>query len=129
MRAAISDLGAVPLEVRSFASLVKTSLTPSVECLHLRNLGPGFGIGQRASMKKISEYRLHAEECRLLAERADSPGHRDMLLSMAATWDALADGRKRNLARQGRGESEGLGGVAAAAGDNSQARAEDEKAG
>lgn len=80
-------------------------------------------------MKKISEYRLHAEECRLLAERADSPGHRDMLLSMAATWDALADGRKRNLARHGSGESEGLGGVAAAAGDNSQARAEDEKAG
>ena len=54
-------------------------------------------IGQQASMKKISEYRMHAEECRLRAQRADSPEH----CAMAATWDALADGRKRTLAQQG----------------------------
>jgi hypothetical protein len=92
-------------------------------------------------MKKISEYRQHSEECRMLAQRADSVEHREMLLNMAATWSALADGRKRNLARQGSAESEEggkvdpvaglsrhLGGVAAAASDYSQARAEDEKA-
>ena len=92
-------------------------------------------------MKKISEYRQHSEECRLLAQRADSPEHRDMLLNMAGTWGAPADGRKQTLARQGRLESdEGgkagpvggsagcLDGVAAAATDNSHARADDEKA-
>lgn len=104
--------------------------------------GPGSGIGQRASMKKISEYRLHADECRLLAQRADSPEHRDMLLSMAATWDALADGRKRTLAQQGSLESDEsgkaapaggvahcLGAVAGAATVNSHARGKDENSG
>jgi hypothetical protein len=65
------------------------------------------GIGQQASMKKVSEYRLHAEECRLRAQRADSPEHGGMLLTMAATWDALADGRKRNLAKLGKQRNEG----------------------
>jgi hypothetical protein len=104
--------------------------------------GAGLSIGQQASMKKISEYRLHAEECRLRAQRADSPEHGGMLLTMAATWDALADGRKRNLAKLGSGETkeggkagpagrpaERLDGGAAAAGNNSQARAEGENVG
>ena len=90
-------------------------------------------------MKKISEYRLH-EECRLLGQRPDSPGHRDRLLTMAATWDALADGRKRTLAQKGSLESNQsekaaqraawrLDGIAATATASPPARAQDEKAG
>jgi hypothetical protein len=39
-------------------------------------------------MKKVSEYREHAEECRTLARRSKSSADRDMLLNMAATWDS-----------------------------------------
>lgn len=44
-------------------------------------------------MKKASEYRAHARECRDLAMRMDQGDHRDQLLAMAATWDDLADER------------------------------------
>ncbi len=40
-------------------------------------------------MKKASEYRQHAEECRVLA-RGIQGEQRDQLLEMAATWDKLA---------------------------------------
>jgi hypothetical protein len=53
-------------------------------------------------MKKVSEYREHAEECRVLARAAASPQHRDMLLNMASTWDALADDRQKANATQER---------------------------
>lgn len=41
-------------------------------------------------MKKASEYRRHAEECRALAERMQSGEQRDQLLEMAETWENLA---------------------------------------
>jgi hypothetical protein len=41
-------------------------------------------------VKKASEYRQHAEECRILANRMVQGEHRDQLLAMAATWDKLA---------------------------------------
>jgi hypothetical protein len=41
-------------------------------------------------MKKASEYRKHAEECRVLANGMAQGEHRDQLLEMAATWDRLA---------------------------------------
>jgi hypothetical protein len=44
-------------------------------------------------MKKASEYRQHADECRQLASRMDVGDHRDQLLEMASTWDRLADER------------------------------------
>jgi hypothetical protein len=44
-------------------------------------------------MKKVSEYRQHAKECRALAKTVRSPQHRDMLVNMAATWDRLAEDR------------------------------------
>lgn len=50
-------------------------------------------------MKKASEYRKHAEECRVLAQRMEHGGHRDQLLEMAATWDKLADERSDLLRR------------------------------
>ncbi|HEX6866248.1 MAG TPA: hypothetical protein VF122_03355 [Caulobacteraceae bacterium] len=44
-------------------------------------------------MKKASEYRQHADECRTLAGRMDVGEHRDQLMEMAATWDRLAEER------------------------------------
>ncbi|MGE5565355.1 MAG: hypothetical protein ACM3YN_04240 [Parcubacteria group bacterium] len=41
-------------------------------------------------MKKASEYRQHADECRQLAARMEVGEHRDQLLEMASTWDKLA---------------------------------------
>ena len=61
-------------------------------------------------MKKASEYRQHADECRALAGRMDVGEHRDQLLEMAATWDRLADERAELVKRQGkvRGEQRTL---------------------
>lgn len=44
-------------------------------------------------MKKASEYRQHANECRALAKQVPEGPHREQLLEMARTWDALADDR------------------------------------
>ena len=46
-------------------------------------------------MKKVSEYRQHAAECRSLASGMPNEEQRDQLLSMAETWDQLADERER----------------------------------
>ena len=43
-------------------------------------------------MKKASEYRQHAEECRLLAQGVQGE-QRDQLIEMAATWEKLAQDR------------------------------------
>lgn len=44
-------------------------------------------------MKKASEYRAHARECRELAAQMDIPAQRDQMLAMAAHWDQLARDR------------------------------------
>ena len=44
-------------------------------------------------MKKASEYRKHAEECRALARQVPEGPQRDQLLEMARTWDNLANDR------------------------------------
>jgi hypothetical protein len=41
-------------------------------------------------MKKASEYRRHADECRAIARGVQDGPQRDALLEMAATWDKLA---------------------------------------
>jgi hypothetical protein len=41
----------------------------------------------RIPLKKIEEYRAHAEKCRLMANRARSPEGKSLLLNMAASWD------------------------------------------
>ena len=51
-------------------------------------------------MKKASEYRRHAEDCRKLARSADSEEHRELLNTMATTWDRLADDRERMVAAE-----------------------------
>lgn len=45
-------------------------------------------------MKKASEYRQHAAECRTLAQKMDLGEHREQLLRMAETWDKLAQDRE-----------------------------------
>jgi hypothetical protein len=49
-------------------------------------------------MKKASEYRRHAEECRSLA-RSMTGEQRDQLLEMARTWDKLAEERAELVRR------------------------------
>lgn len=44
-------------------------------------------------MKKASEYRQHAQECRQLASAMDSPEQRSMMLNMAEHWEKLAADR------------------------------------
>jgi hypothetical protein len=53
-------------------------------------------------MKKIEDYRRHAEECRLMANRARLPVEKAMLLNMANTWDSLAVDRQTRNDRQKR---------------------------
>ena len=45
-------------------------------------------------MKKASEYRKHAEECRALARQMKHGEYREQLLIMAETWDRLAAERE-----------------------------------
>jgi hypothetical protein len=42
-------------------------------------------------MRKVSEYRQHARECRSLANTARFSQHREMLLNMAVAWETLAN--------------------------------------
>lgn len=44
-------------------------------------------------MKKASEYREHARECRELAAKMDIDANREQLLAMAAQWEQLARDR------------------------------------
>jgi hypothetical protein len=53
-------------------------------------------------MRKASEYKQHADECRMLARSAKAQEHREMLLTMAETWDKLAEERHKTAARQQR---------------------------
>jgi hypothetical protein len=49
-------------------------------------------------MKKASEYREHAEECRTLAAQMQGD-QRKQLLEMARTWDKLAEDRSDLIRR------------------------------
>ena len=50
-------------------------------------------------MKKASEYRQNAEQCRALARSMPAGNDRDQVLEMAATWDTLATERLRLIQR------------------------------
>jgi hypothetical protein len=52
-----------------------------------------------ASMKKASEYREHAEQCRKLAKGMPPGEQRDQLAEMAVTWDRLAEERSDLIRR------------------------------
>jgi hypothetical protein len=53
-------------------------------------------------MHKASEYHLRAEECRALAARTPDPEHKQMLATMAETWENLAKQREALVARKAR---------------------------
>ena len=44
-------------------------------------------------MKKAEEYRQHTKECRDLAKGLEAGEQREQLLTLAATWERLADER------------------------------------
>jgi hypothetical protein len=50
-------------------------------------------------VKKASEYRQHAAECRILAASMELGEDRDQLLEIAATWESLANERLKLLSR------------------------------
>lgn len=50
-------------------------------------------------MKKASEYRQHAQECRALAAKMELGEKRDQLLAMAAHWERMAIERAELIAR------------------------------
>lgn len=50
-------------------------------------------------MKKASEYRLHATECRALAAQMGEESQREQLLAMAEHWDKLAADRVELIRR------------------------------
>ena len=50
-------------------------------------------------MKKASEYRQHAKECRELAAKMESGEQREQLLRMAAHWERLAKDRSELVLR------------------------------
>ena len=56
-------------------------------------------------MKKLHEYVQHASECREMARTA-IPSHRSQLLQMAATWDQLAEARRKQLKKEGKSEAD-----------------------
>lgn len=64
-------------------------------------------------MKKASEYRMHAAECRQLAAKMELGEQREQLLSMARHWDDLATDRANlirlhpELALEGERDEEG----------------------
>ena len=59
--------------------------------------GAASGWGE-SSVRKIEDYRKHAEECRAMANRAASDEHRQMLLQMVETWESLARDRAEQIA-------------------------------
>ena len=53
-------------------------------------------------MRKVEEYKRHADECRHLATKSSNEETRTQLLQMADTWDGLARDREEQIARQER---------------------------
>jgi hypothetical protein len=66
-------------------------------------------------LKKASEYRQHAQECRDLAVQMDSDQQRELMLRMAEHWENLAADRLALLKRHPELADEG--GPALAVGD------------
>jgi hypothetical protein len=51
-------------------------------------------------LRKVSEYKQHALECRQMASRMQDPVHRKQLEDMAEAWSMLAREREKQLAKQ-----------------------------
>jgi hypothetical protein len=48
-------------------------------------------------MRKLSEYKDHADECRRLATQMLNPAHKVQLEEMALAWEMLAREREKQL--------------------------------
>ncbi len=53
-------------------------------------------------MRKVEDYKRHAEECRAMARNASNEEHRQGLVRMAETWESLATDRVAHMERQKR---------------------------
>jgi hypothetical protein len=53
-------------------------------------------------MRKVEDYKRHAEECRAMARSTTNDDQRQGLLRMAETWESLAADRVGHMARQRR---------------------------
>ena len=51
-------------------------------------------------MRKASEYRHHAEECRKLAAKMKTGDQRDHMLKIAKVWDRSAEDRADMLCKR-----------------------------
>jgi len=54
----------------------------------------------REPVKKSSDFRRHAKECRALARKAPPGEYRDQLLALAEAWDLLAIESEAALKRE-----------------------------
>ncbi|HEY1981857.1 MAG TPA: hypothetical protein VGH13_17415 [Xanthobacteraceae bacterium] len=50
-------------------------------------------------MRKLSEYKSHADECRKMATLMKNAEHKKQLQQMAETWDMLAQEREKQLTK------------------------------
>lgn len=48
-------------------------------------------------MRKVADYRKHAEKCRELAKSMTEPDNKEILQTLARSWDRLATIRERDL--------------------------------
>jgi hypothetical protein len=48
-------------------------------------------------VEEVAQFLKHAEECRALADHADSNRDKALLLDIAATWEILADDQRAKL--------------------------------
>jgi len=62
------------------------------------------------SMRKIADYKKHADECRFMAASARED-QKVTLLEMAKTWDMLAEDRERVLEQKSRIDALGIVGT------------------
>lgn len=53
-------------------------------------------------MRKVEDYKRHADECRLLAAGATNDDTRRQLLDMVETWESLARDRAAQIDRKKR---------------------------
>ena len=51
-------------------------------------------------MRKLSEYKEHAQECRKMAAHIKNAEHKKQLENMAETWEMLAAEREKQLKKR-----------------------------
>jgi len=51
-------------------------------------------------VRKVLEYKAHADECRKMAGNMKNPEHKKQLQDMAEAWEMLAREREKQLERR-----------------------------